>query len=99
MTRPRRRSAQDLRSPSSLLRDRPGMGCARVRCAHSQGLLRRPFMAESLFEELKRYVGFGAPDEEALRELRPLVQPHFQVIAEGFYDRILSHEGSRKALL
>jgi signal transduction histidine kinase len=55
-------------------------------------------MAESLLEELKRYVGFGAADEASLRELHPLAQPHFQKIAEGFYDLILSHEGASKAL-
>ena len=44
-------------------------------------------MAESLLQELKRYVGFGAPDEAALRALHPLAQLHFQSIAEGFYER------------
>lgn len=51
-----------------------------------------------MFEEIKRYVGFGAADEQALRALHPSAQPHFQAIAEAFYDRILSHEGSAKAL-
>lgn len=53
---------------------------------------------ESLFEELKHYVGFGADDEAALRALHPVVAPEFPRIAEVFYDRILAHEGSRRAL-
>ena len=55
-------------------------------------------MAESLFEELKRYVGFGEEDETALRALSPLAAPEFARITDVFYNRILAHEGSRKAL-
>ena len=55
-------------------------------------------MAETIFEELKRYVGFGPADAEALRALHPIAEPHFQRISEVFYDRILAHEGARKAL-
>jgi signal transduction histidine kinase len=53
---------------------------------------------ESLFEELKRYVDFSAADEATLRSLHPVASPHFQQIAEVFYDRILSHAEARKAL-
>jgi len=53
---------------------------------------------ESLFEELKRYVGFGAADEQALRTLHPFAAPEFPRIAETFYDRILAHEEARRAL-
>ena len=56
-------------------------------------------MPESLFEELKRYVGFNAADESALRALHPLVQPRFVAIADTFYQRILEHEGARKVLV
>ena len=56
-------------------------------------------MAETLFEELKRYVAFDAADEQALRQLHPLAQPKFEQIAQIFYDRILSHEGARQALV
>ena len=56
-------------------------------------------MAESLLEELKRYVGFGPDDGVALRELRALVAPDFPAIAVAFYDRILAHEGARRALV
>lgn len=56
-------------------------------------------MAETLFEELKRYVGFTDADGELLRSLEPTVSPHFQHISEVFYDRILQHEGARAALV
>ena len=56
-------------------------------------------MAETLFEELKRYVGFGPADEQALRALYPLAQPHFRRISEVFYQRILEHEGRIAARL
>jgi len=56
-------------------------------------------MPETLFEELKRYVSFGADDEAALRKLHPLVAPHFVAIADTFYRRILEHDGARKVLL
>ncbi|HEX8825015.1 MAG TPA: protoglobin domain-containing protein [Archangium sp.] len=55
-------------------------------------------MAETLFEELKRYVDFGPADEQALRSLHELSQAHFSEIAHVFYTRILEHEGARKAL-
>jgi two-component system sensor histidine kinase HydH len=56
-------------------------------------------MSESLLEELKRYVDFGPDDESALRELRVAVAPDFPAIAGVFYDRILAHEGARRALV
>jgi signal transduction histidine kinase len=52
-----------------------------------------------LFEELKRYVGFGADDEAALRALHPVAQPHFKRFCEVFYQRILEHEGARQSLV
>ena len=55
-------------------------------------------MEETLFEELKRYVDFGPDDEAALRALHPVAMSHYQRIAEVFYDRILTHEGAKKAL-
>ena len=56
-------------------------------------------MSESLLEELKRYVDFGPDDESALRELRVAAAPDFPAIAVVFYDRILAHEGARRALV
>ena len=55
-------------------------------------------MAETIFEELKRYVGFGAADEDALRAVHDVAAPHFERISILFYERILAHEGARKAL-
>src|SRR5262245_13969644 len=55
-------------------------------------------MAETLFEELKRYVGFTAQDEASLRAIYPHAQPELARIAAVFYQRILAHEGARKAL-
>jgi two-component system sensor histidine kinase HydH len=54
---------------------------------------------ETLFSELKRYVGWTPDDEAALRELHPLAAPHFSRIADGHYDRILAHDEARKALI
>jgi two-component system sensor histidine kinase HydH len=56
-------------------------------------------MPETLFEELKRYVGFSASDEQALRTLHPIARPHFDRISEVFYQRILEHDAARKALV
>jgi signal transduction histidine kinase len=56
-------------------------------------------MAETVFEELKRYVRFGEVDERALRSLHAAAAPRFEAIATVFYDRILSHEEARKALV
>ncbi len=56
-------------------------------------------VAETLFEELKRYVAFGPADEQALRALHPLAKPHFKQFAEVFYARILEHEGAKESLV
>ena len=54
---------------------------------------------ETLFGELKRYVGWGEGDEAALRALYSTIAPHFVRIADVFYRRILEHEGARVALV
>jgi signal transduction histidine kinase len=54
---------------------------------------------ETLFGELKRYVGWRPEHEEALRALRPIAKPHFQRVADKFYARILEHEDARRVLL
>ena len=53
---------------------------------------------ETLFEELKRYVGWGPADEAALRALHPGAAPELERIASIFYQRILDHAEARKAL-
>jgi len=55
-------------------------------------------MAETVFEELKRYVRFDEVDGAALRAFLPLALPRFQEVAETFYDRILSHDEASKVL-
>jgi signal transduction histidine kinase len=55
-------------------------------------------MAEALLDELKRYVTFGPPDEEALRSLHARAAPRLAGIADAFYARILQHEEARRAL-
>lgn len=55
-------------------------------------------MAESLFEELKRYTRFGADDERALRALGPVAEPHLQRIAAEFYERLMEHADARAVL-
>jgi two-component system sensor histidine kinase HydH len=54
---------------------------------------------ETLFAELKRYVGWRPEHEAALRALRPSAAPHFQRIADEFYARILEHEAAARVLL
>ena len=61
--------------------------------------LQYPTVPESIFEELKRYVGFDAEDQASLRVLHPIVQPHFVSIADTFYQRILENDGARKVLV
>lgn len=55
-------------------------------------------MAETLFDELKRYVGFDAGDEAALRALHEVAAPRFAAIAEVFYEAIQAHEEARRVL-
>lgn len=55
-------------------------------------------MAETLFEELKRYVGFSPDDEAALRAIYPHAHGELTRISDFFYRRILDHDGARKAL-
>jgi signal transduction histidine kinase len=56
-------------------------------------------MPETIFEELKRYVRFSAEDERALRALHAAAAPRFEAVAETFYERILTHEEARAALV
>jgi signal transduction histidine kinase len=56
-------------------------------------------MPETVLDELKRYVRFGEADEQALRSLHAAAAPRFEEIAAVFYDRILTHEEARKALV
>ncbi|ATB32688.1 protoglobin domain-containing protein [Melittangium boletus] len=55
-------------------------------------------MAETLFEELKRYVGFEPADGQRLLALHEVMQPRFAAIADVFYARILEHPQASQAL-
>ncbi len=54
---------------------------------------------ETVFDELKRYVGWGEADEQSLRALHGAAAPQFQRLAQAFYERILAHDGARTALV
>jgi len=72
----------------------PVPAVARARAlAYEMGL-----MPESLLEELKRYVGWSADDERALRSFHGPASARFAAIADAFYDLILRHEGARQSL-
>ena len=47
---------------------------------------------ETRFAEMKRYVGFSADDAAILAEFRDVAAPHFERIAQEFYDQIRVHE-------
>ena len=55
-------------------------------------------MAEPILEELLRYVAFGDGDGDALRALHRAARPRLPAVAEAFYERILLHDGARRAL-
>jgi PAS domain S-box-containing protein len=49
-------------------------------------------VAETLFEEMKRYVRWTDADADLLHELGRIGRPSFRRIAEEFYERIREHE-------
>jgi signal transduction histidine kinase len=51
-------------------------------------------VAESMFEEMKRYVRFDEADARLLLRFREVASPHFPRIAGEFYDRIREHEAA-----
>lgn len=55
-------------------------------------------VSPSYFEDVKTYVGFGTAETEVLRALLPLAEPHFERIAEHFYDCILRHPNAHAAI-
>jgi signal transduction histidine kinase len=78
--------------PVTTAKPRPALGAWAI----SRYFCRAPM--ETLFEELKRYVKWGAGDEAALRTLHPVAAPELVRIADVFYRRILDHTEARKAL-
>lgn len=56
------------------------------------------FVATTILEEMKSYVGFGPHDAAALAALRPIVDPHLPAVVDRFYAEILRHPGARTVL-
>src|SRR6185437_2770784 len=54
---------------------------------------------ETVFDEMKRYVGFTEADARILLELYPHVASHVERIAVQFYDRIREHERAHEVLI
>jgi len=53
-------------------------------------------VGETVFAELRRYVGFDAVDEAALRWLAPAAAPSFAAIAASFYRTLREHEDAHR---
>lgn len=49
---------------------------------------------ETRFDELKRYVRFSPDDSAVLVQFFPHAVPHFERIAQEFYERVREHEGA-----
>ncbi len=52
--------------------------------------------AETIFEEMKRFLRFGPEDERLLRQLAPHARPRFREISDSFYQRLAEHENARR---
>ncbi len=52
----------------------------------------------TFFDDIKAYVGFGDEDAALLRDLEPILRPHFEAISESFYARILQHPKAHAAI-
>ena len=57
-----------------------------------------PNDAHDFFEDVKAYVAFGPAQAAVLRELVAVLEPHFAVITEKFYARILAHPGAHASI-
>ncbi len=47
---------------------------------------------ETRFDELKRYVGFSTSDALQLQQFSAAAAPHFERVAQEFYDQVRQHE-------
>lgn len=56
-------------------------------------------MSQSIFDDMKKYVGFDAKDADAIVSLKPIVAPHFERIVDEFYDVLLQSPGASAVLL
>ena len=51
---------------------------------------------ERVFEEIRAYVHFREEDQQALRDVGPLISPRFQDIVDDFYERIALHPNASR---
>lgn len=56
-------------------------------------------MPEAVFEDMKRYIGFGPRDAIHLRELAPHAAPHLPAVVDRFYREILGHPDTRGIMM
>jgi signal transduction histidine kinase len=57
-----------------------------------------PVQDLSFFDDIKAYVGFTDADAAALAGFEPLVAPHYERIADHFYECILAHPKAHAAI-
>jgi signal transduction histidine kinase len=55
-------------------------------------------MAETVFEELKRYMQFDPGDEAALRSFATEAVSHAHAVADVFYERLQDHEHAKRVI-
>ena len=55
-------------------------------------------LSRDLFEELKRYTGFGREDAAVLEKLYPSLRDFFPTIVDDFYRRLRENERTRQVL-
>ncbi len=51
-----------------------------------------PALVEPVWRELSRFIRFGPADSAAVLALRDRVRPHFDAIAERFFERVREHD-------
>lgn len=54
--------------------------------------------SSTMLDEMKSWVRFSPADEERLRALAPLAEPHLHELADVFYARILEHPGASRVI-
>lgn len=52
----------------------------------------------TFFGEVTSYIGFDSSDSDRLRDFLPIAAPHFERIAEHFYERILNHPQAHESI-
>ncbi len=57
-----------------------------------------PALAEPVWRELSRFIRFGPAESAMVLALRDRVRPHFDAIADRFYERVREHEQAHAVL-